>query len=949
MDGSRLRKLLRWIALPIVLALAATPAVTNATGSSNTPLTAAASAAFDDVARCLASGKTKKLSVYYLIDKSGSLRWTDPKNERKGILAGSIQQLGGFVEQDIEVQAAVGLFSTNAFPLLPWTAIDSKAKAIDLASRVGEQISNDEEKLGGSTDWEEGLRLAFTELDQQQDSCKMLIWFTDGGINPDDTTEGKERSLSALCRPGVGKNSLGSGSSFGLMSDFRVAQIPVFGILYNNIEESRAHYEKEIPTTVESQLALDRWATSFMRALVEGRGEIPVENFEGSVTIGGSIDCAELDENGVAPPSMVNGALLNAEDPVALAFQFLKLSTQISGGAGSIIQDGKFEIPVGTAKFRVLVNGSQWQLAGPEESAIAASSSTPHQSVIAEESAGATAIDVTVIGNEPALGPWSIDTAGANAELFLFPGLTFALDRDATSKILSGYPNTLTGRVVRTAEFQAFPVNLSEFEEFTVGLSYLSNGQRVPFVGAEVEISPSGEFAVTKLQPADDAKQLELWLTLDLGPNFNPVESKFVLDVQDKAAMVSASTDNLKLSNLVGPDGVAQGTLTLQGPNTADESTFCFSSLYRLDDTQTGIEKVARVDQFAWEFKNASTGEVGDCFTVARDSQQEISISATNPIQAESEVVAVWTITAESPSVGVKFEAPLRISFESDTQSNAAVTWIVFALLLLLGLLLPLLILWLLNYFTTRFLPIEGVTKMSIPVLLDASGPVLRVTDGRPGKDGAVVIEPRDFLNVPDQAAPKNFETGHGQAMSKVPLFPLASTWYEWHAPTGSRVATAYLGATKTTKDIAAGLATEVSPNMRENWALTITDAELSKSDPGPIRAQLTVFAAMLPLAGYQSRIATLLASNGLSERVKNLRQTVKSEIESASTGPKKGNPDTPATPITQVSPSVPLPPMPPGFGGTTGPGVPPAPSMPGFKPPTAPGSTRPPGPPPIS
>lgn len=918
--------------------------MTNATGSPNTSLTAAASAAFSDVGRCLTTGKTRKLSVYYLIDSSGSLTWTDPENERRVILAGSIQQLGKFAEQGIEVQTAAGLFSSDALTALDWTKIGSRADAEAVSERAGAVISND--LASGSTDWEEGLKLAYQELQGQTDSCKMLIWFTDGGINPDNTTEGKLASLSALCRPGIQSKTLGSGDGYGLMSEFRSAQIPVFGILYNNVAAATEYFEENYPDEVSDYLAEERWSMSFMRALVEGRGEISAESFYGESAIGGMLECARVDQAGVAPAELVNGALLNASDPVALAFQFLKLSAQISGGAGSIIQDGKFEIPVGTAKFRVLVNGSQWQLAGPEESAIAASPSNPHQSVIAEESAGATAIDVTVIGNEPALGEWSIDTAGANAELFLFPGLTFALDRDATSKILSGYPNTLTGRVVRTAEFQAFPVNLSEFGGFAVGLSYLSNGQRVPFVGAEVEISPSGEFAVTKLQPADDAKQLELWLTLDLGPNFNPVESKFVLDVQDKAAMVSASTDNLKLGNLVGPDGVALGTLTLQGPNTADESTFCFASLYRLDDAQTGIEKVSRVDQFAWQFKNASTGEAGDCFAVARDSQLEVAISATNPIQAESEVVAVWTITAESPSVGVKFEAPLRISFDSETQSNAAVTWTVFALLLLLGLLLPLLILWLLNYFTTRFLPIEGATKMSIPVLLDTSGPMLRVTDGRPGKEGAVLVEPRDFLNVQDQAAPKNFETGHGQAMSKVPIFPLASTWYEWHAPTGSRVATSYLGATKTTKDIAAGLATEVSPNMRENWALTISDAELSKADPGPIRAQLTVFAAMLPLAGYQSRIATLLASNGLSERVKNLKQTVKSEIESASAGPKKGKPDTPATP---ASPAVPLPSMPPGFGGTTGTGVPPAPSMPGFKPPTAPGNTRPPGPPPIN
>lgn len=927
--------------MSLVLFLGASPAVTNAAGIAPTTLSAAASAAFDDVSRCLTTGKTKKLDVYYLIDTSGSLIWTDPNNERQGILRGSIQQLGKFAEQGIQVQAAAGLFSSDATPALEWTVIESREKADQVAELASRVISND--FASGATDWGEGLKLAYKELNRQADSCRMLIWFTDGGINPDNTTEGKLASLSELCRPGITIEDLGSGTDFGLMSDFRAAQIPVFGILYNNVEAAKNYFQQKYPDEVEDYLAEERWSMSFMKALVEGRGEIAAETFYGETAVGGEIDCARVDEDGVAPVESVNGALLNASDPVALAFQFLKLSAKISGGAGSVIQDGKFRIPPGTAKFRILVNGKQWQLTGPEDSAIAANTSTPHQSVISEESAGATSIDVTVIDNKSALGEWAIDTAGANAELFLFPGLTFALDRDATSKILSGYPNTLTGRVVRTAEFQAFPVDLSEFEEFQVGLSFLSNGQRVPFVGAEVEIAPSGEFAVTNLQPADDAEELELWLTLDLGPNFNPVESKFLLDVQDKAAMVSASTDNLKLSNLVGPEGVARGTLILQGPNTADESTFCFASLARLDDTQSGIEKVSRAEQFSWEFRAVGTGESGDCFTVARDEVQEIEISARNPVQADSAVVAVWTITADSPSVGVKFEAPLRISFDSETQSNTAVTWIVFGLLLILGLLLPLLILWLLNFLTTRFLPVEAATRMSIPVLLDTSGRVLKVTDGRPGKDGPIEIEPRDFLNVPDQAAPKNFDTGFGQAMSKVPLFPLASTWYEWHAPEGSRVVTSYLAATKSTKDIAAGRAAEVSPNIRENWALTISDSELAKTEPGPIRGQLTVFAPMLPLAGYQAKVATLLASNGLSERINNLKGLVKSDIETKSKGKKDDEPPLPATP------STPLPPMPPGFGSKAGSGVPPAPGIPGSMPPTSPGSQRPPGPPPIS
>lgn len=943
-----MKKMLSLASLPLIVGLLLAPITTMANTGSSTALSPAASAAFGDVGRCLATGKTKKLSVYYLIDNSRSLTWTDPENDRQEILAGSIQQLGKFADQGIQVQVAAGLFSSRADNVINWRPLTGQADAKAAADLASSQISN--EITSGSTNWEAGLKLAYDQLSVMVDSCKMLVWFTDGGINPDNTLDAKFQSLSNLCRPGISTSSLGMGSNYGLMSAFRNAQIPVFGVLYNNVEAATKYFQTNSPNEVQDRLAEERWSMSFMRALVEGRGEIPEESFYGEQAVGGVLDCATVNDQGIAPPESVNGAFLNAEDPVALAFQFLKLETQISGGAGSIIQDGKFTIPSGTAKFRVLVNGERWSIAGPEGSGISATPSSPNEKVKHEMSSGASLLDVVVIDDPLAEGDWTIDTQGTNTELFLFPGLTFALDRDATSKILSEYPNTLTGKVVRTPEFEQYLVELGKYPEYQVRLSYLSNGQRILFDGAEVEIAPNGEFAVKKLVPPKSAEQLELWLTLDLGPNFNPVESKFVLDVQDKSAMVSASTDDLRLSNLIGPSGMAKGFLTLQGPNTSDSSTFCFSNLERLEDSQTGIEKVERAQQFIWSFRNVTTGEESDCFTVLRDAQIDIQVSAMNSTQASAEVVSVWTITAESPSVGVKFEAPLRISFESETESNSAVTWIVFGGLLFAGLLLPLIILWLLNFLTTRFLPIEGVTKASIPVFLDPTGSSLKVSDGRPGKEGGLIIEPRDFLNVSDQPAPKVFETGQGRAQARIPVFPLKTTWYEWKAPEGSRILSSYLGASKTGKTFEKGLSTEVSPNMKENWALTVSEAELLKKDSSPLKAQLTVFSSMLPLAGYQARVSKAIASNGLSDRIKSLRKTVLDEVAASNTakpGPKDIKPDSSGVlgPLASGAPPI--------FGSSKLARPPMSqsnpPPMPGFGPPNLPGGNKPPGPPPIS
>jgi hypothetical protein len=930
-----MRRIFRWLAIPLIAAVSVSPVLVEGDNSEAAPLSNAANAAFGDVSRCLTTGKSKKLDVFYLIDNSGSLEWTDPKNLRQEILKSSVAQLGSFAEQGVEVRTAASLFSTDAEMVLDWTPIETPTSAQQAAEQVGSFITN--KIIGGATNWEAGLQLAFEEMTSRESSCKMLIWFTDGGINPDDSMEGKLTSLSNLCRPGIALDSLGKPGKFGLMSQFRAAQIPVFGVLYNNLEAAEKHYQQKGVDAV-SQIAEDLWSMSFMRALVEGRSDISSLDFFGQRALGGRLDCARLDSQGIAPVEEVNGALLDAEDPVALAYQFLKLAAQIKGGAGSAIIDGKFSVPPGTAKFGLIVNGSEWALAGPEAAEIAANSSTPHPSVTSQNSVGATALEVVVAGNPEAVGEWQLDSFGKDAELFLYPGLTFALDRDANSKILSGYPNTLTGRIVRTAEFEAYPIDFESFEDLDVSLSYLKNGARTPFVDAEVQLEPSGEFAVTNLQPEEGTEILELWLTLGLGANFNPVESKFVLEVEDKSAIVSASTDNLMLSSLIGPDGVAQGSLVLQGPNSTDESTFCFAEVTRLQDTQTGIEKVSRDSGFEWTFIDSNSGKKDSCFTVGQGATLEIQVEARNSTQADSEVVAVWNITAESPSVGVKFEAPLKISFDTQTQSNQAVTWVVFALLLLLGVGLPLILLWIMNFVTTRFLPIEGMTKLSIPVLIENSSTGIRILDDRRSPASAIVLDPKDFVNVSPENGPKSFQTGAGIAQARVPMNPLGSSWYEWQAPPQSRVVTSYLGASKRGKAFDHGLAAEISPNLKEDWAITIADKELEKPAGEPLKATLTVFAPMLSLAGYQDRLARIASSNGMQGQIKKLRDYVlaSKKVETKDTKPEVANPIT----GTAV-------PLPPGLKPPTA-GVPLPPTLPGINPPNIPGGGKPPGPPPI-
>ena len=912
--------------------------------SATDDLSFAANAAFNDVSRCLTSGKDKKLDVYYLIDTSGSLEWTDPDNQRREILESSISQLGGFASEGIETSIKVTFFETNLFPVLDWTPVPDRAESARLAGEVGSRINN--ANAGGKTDWEEGLESAYDSLTSRGDSCKMLVWFTDGGINPTGEVSDTFDSLSRLCRPGIGEQSLGEGS-FGLMSAFKEAQIPVFGVLYANIDAT-FEYWSELSGDEAAQEIVDEesWYMSFMQPLVEGSGSIGASRFGGDDYAGGSIECADVNDLGVAPLGQANGAFLNADDPVALAYQFLKLQAQITGGSNNQTTEDGFVVPEGAAKFTLIFDSESWSLQGPEGSGLDVNSDQAPESIRVESSGGATAITVNVLGNENYSGQWGFEHSGSEFDLFVYSGLTIELDRDRSSKVLSDFENTLTGRITRTSEFAGFPIRLDSYPNKELSLLYRSGGELVPFDGVTVETQNQGEFVIEGFNPASGQESISLNLGLDLGPNFASVESEFVLEVQDKNALARPATDSIQLSTLIGPNGQAAGQFIIEGPNTSSTSQFCFGGEFiTLQDNQTGVEKIDRLQGFQFSVNgNPITGQP-ICFDVSQDGTLPVEIVATNPTQANSEVVAILPVTSTTVGAQSGFEAPVRISFASETESNQAVVIAAILGLLALGLILPLAGLSLINFLTTRFLPVEGGTRASYPVKIQP-GQSARLVSADSGQ--SITVGPKDFGFINPQGSSKIFDTGNGLAKARVPLMPLfSSPWYEWQAPAGHRIISGYGSPTKSTQSMKAGKAAEVSPNVLENWSLLIKDEELTKTSADEIEAELIVFAPAGTLKDYQSKVSSAMTQTGMRSKINNLSEKVMQEQKSATDAADspEANEVAPAVPGVPppTSSSVPKPP------GSTGGAVPPPPPTSGSSnvpPPPSGGPPKPPSPP---
>lgn len=859
--------------------------------------------AFEDVTTCLTSGREKALNVHYLIDQSGSLDWTDPELARVEIIENSVAELGSFVEQGVSVQVAATGFADGAQSLQDWTPIVNRASAAEMGAGLGLVIQDVSQAFAISTDWELGLREAQESFDRAPEGCSMLIWFTDGAINPGNGD--RLASLSSLCQPGITEASLPSGAGpFGLMQEFREAQIPVFGVLLNNEQSSIERYEREYPGEAEDRLSLDRWLMSFLRPLVEGIGVVPELIAYGIPLSGGELKCSELDATGFAPPGQANGAFIDAADPVALAFQFLRIGGQISGGKGVPIVDGTFVVPRGTAGFQIIVSGDNWSLTGPEGSEFSSTSGAPGDARL-NESGGATKVDVRVGADDQLVGEWKLDTSAEYAELFLFTGLTLQLDRERVSTILSDFDNTLTGRVVRTSQFADLPVDLSLYPSSGFSVSFLENGVLLDR-NVTIDSTPEGQFKIERFNPGTQSGKLQLWLTLDLGADFQNITSQFDLSIVDKTALATPASDVIALSPLEGPQGIATGSLVITGPNISDSSTFCVgSSPLRLDDMQSKSDQpVDRGALFEWSFAGLTPNGSSNCVEIGRDEEVALAIEVRNAVQANSAIVSTWKVTSTTDGTAASFEAPITLEFESSTQSNASVETAAIVLLLFLGLILPLLVMWLINFFLTRFLPIENMMRASFPVVLDTTGLSPRILDNRPGAQGSsITVDANDFRNVMDQRASREFDPGLGSAKAKIPVFPLAPTWYQWEPPTGHRILSVFEGGSKHSPQIDEGRAVEISPNIAENWALVIPESELAAEKP-QVSGELVVFSRMSNLPDYQKILGEICTKPGLADQIVALKAAAQKDLGEARGDASISVPGFPATPEVFTSSS---------------------------------------------
>jgi von Willebrand factor type A domain len=147
--------------------------------------------ALSTLATCVRDAK--QVAVVLLIDESGSLKRTDPRNRRVVAVKSALDSLAGLAEREIGgsrpvVNVSMATFASDYQTLVPWTRLGySNLPALSTSAESLAQRNR-----GVDTDYAAALLGAQRALAEHQGvACRAVMWFTDGKYDIDARRNGQ--------------------------------------------------------------------------------------------------------------------------------------------------------------------------------------------------------------------------------------------------------------------------------------------------------------------------------------------------------------------------------------------------------------------------------------------------------------------------------------------------------------------------------------------------------------------------------------------------------------------------------------------------------------------------------------------------------------------------------------------------------------------------------------
>lgn len=783
--------------------------------------------AFEDLGRCLQSqGKNKTLDVFYLIDESGSLKQTDPKDDRADILSSSLQQLASF-KNDVTVNYSVAFFAHSYSVWQPWRTVN-KGGIVPEAARLNEAVRD--RKNGKLTDWLQGINGAVDELNAQHartNGCSALIWLTDGGIQLTTPTNTADAVLD-LCN-----------NRFDVL---RKNGVTVLGILLKN-EDALAQLTQE---EQEGQA----YFMSLMKPMVTGSG---------TLSDGKDLTCGKYP----IPKNYRQGALFVANDPKELAFEFLKLPPRIEGCA-NIEEFGRgkdeFEIENGISEFQIVTTARDWRLEDPKGKSLNAS----NKAIRVFETAGAAQIKVGT--NSSGRGKWKFNGNGGDSVLFYCSGLDIRIDPG--TQFISGKAGILSGKVV--SQSTGLAADLTKYDsEHPITVELITGGKS----GAKKKADQSepASFMLQKFTPGSGSAEAEVRITLFLktkrGIDLAPVSISQKIDVRLLSNYPTLKNEPIKLSDLNKKLGPATGTVEFLGPKNTD-GKICID-----DDAKPVVieDKYSRADTYE---VSVSGVDAEGCLPIRQGEVASLKLSVDNPVTAESDVILGIPISYFSDAEpGKNFTLNAETWLHTGTVGPKG---LVRTILLILGTLLPLVLIYLLNWYVTKLNVGSQLKRNVYNVKVNPDG-------GFTAPDGSkLVSEDLDFKGMQQMGDVRTF-TDHGFSFkAKVSKLVFPGPWYEVAAQDGNRVITLAHAAPRIKKHFASGKIAPTSDDLAKIWVLQIPDSELAKFDKNTaVSGKLVIFkrANSRETDQYQKVFQSVTHTPGIWREVTRLAEVVKTEL----------------------------------------------------------------------
>ncbi|GAA2009023.1 hypothetical protein GCM10009739_20870 [Microbacterium ulmi] len=789
--------------------------------------------AIADLRTCLESRDV--LNVYYVIDSSLSLAvadgqgagsGSDPDVLRASILANSLEQLGRLGDDDT-VNWAAGFFSTEFSSAIPWRTWQEGGSAeLDAAIRS--------RTPSGYTNWPAALRGAQGELAQQQSEqpgCQLLVWLTDGQLDiraPNGPGPEDRDALNEMC--GATLDPAGAApTGYGIFNSFRQSGVVVVGALLATTDAASR-------------------AGQVMRPLIEGADPDT------------GVACGQQP----MPEGHVHGAFVEATSPDALAHVFLQLAAQVGGGYPHPFDaDGSFWIDPGVARFRIIVGGD-WTLHPPAESGLGAASPGAAQPwVTPGTDAGVIEVSTT---DAAAQGRWRLE-AGDTRSLYLFSDLSIVFE--PTNRIELGADGATAATLlaqVRGADGE--DADLADFAPGTFSARLVgADGTRTPLPGARVDAATG---AISIPVPSDvTAAEVVVEASIDPlttsrhGLELAPVTTQQSVKTVLPTDYPRIATIPVRLGTLEGRDGVATGTITVSGPATGDAGQVCLRG-----DPDVTSDSASR--DATWRWTVGGELDTDGCIAVPVGGEVEIPISAANEEAADSAVRASIPVGLRS-ATGPELTQDVPIAFTSTHPVNVAAIGLIALVLLVLSVLLPLLVLWLINWLTTRLDIDRSIQRASFAARITPGGVVF--TDA-PTSDTALSErfryrgEARNVRTLDDPDL--------GRIRTIVPWFPLRAPKYGI-APTGDRVVV----AARTGARVASAGERRPDGSMLfaqlpfdAFWAVVVSRAELRRTKRGDeVAATAVVYhRESSDPAQYRDRLADISRDAAVADTVERVR-----------------------------------------------------------------------------